>query len=515
MNTIDKIVRAIKTELNSAKKSLTEDDFMKIIEFLNAKKVDEIKGLTKNEIGEFYYLGCQKFDRFVIPTPYVVDPLSKQYFEKFLKKLKSVENDSTNTAIFELHKIQWDIYDFLNQNKLAPSVIGSQFFQEKIKHLKSIEIPNNNEKKKEFNDFKRKVITLLSSIKNKTLKTKIKTRIPVSPVQGHTKIITNWQGINTMVFFYPKWGDMPQSIIQSQNKDNTFVSLTLSQWQSGYCDIEIEIEGFLDHSNPSQILASHPTEKLPIEVWPSASTYTYDILEKVTWKIREVSKLSGRWLLLPNDVATIKFELLGAGNTIDWIVKDPPGLLIKGFVSNDQRLNELEISLDRDVTWHQKCKILAHSYLETGATNEALFWLNVATEALFENRSVEICDRNNIDFDELSSGKSYWANAREVVQQSHPEIVEKINWPEERIGIPSWYTKIKFICKEIELKKSKKEILRNYNKVQKYRNALFHGASDDRISYENAKKAFDAHEWLEENFKQKFRLKPEPNKDSL
>ena len=84
-----------------------------------------------------------------------------------------------------------------------------------------------------------------------------------------------------------------------------------------------------------------------------------------------------------------------------------------------------------------------------------------------------------------------------------PEILNKIQWPEVAKGVPSWFSKIKYLDKKIGLKQSKRQISSHYHTINKFRNALFHGNSSVRIKSSDVELAIKSYYWLLENFRQK------------
>jgi hypothetical protein len=140
-------------------------------------------------------------------------------------------------------------------------------------------------------------------------------------------------------------------------------------------------------------------------------------------------------------------------------------------------------------------------YLEVGETNEALFWINVGVEALFQHRFRQISQTINDPelFDELSSPKAYWHEAEEVVREQFPELADRISWPGTTKHV-SVYQKLKYLYRRVSMKTSVNEMISNYSKVSKNRNALFHGATEKRLPVNAVEKAISSFDWIVENF---------------
>lgn len=498
------------------KKCFNEKDFEKSIpvesyeqyillleEFEKEKRL--LDYVSHDELVSFLFYACQKFDRWNPPTPFVLTPKYRIYFEKCFFRIIKLGTIIENVAQFEISRIKWDIFDFLHLKNVDINLYNELKKQNFFSQLENIEKLitglNLSEVEKTLYECK----NIIEAVQNCSLTTRIKTRIPVSPIKKKTLVNSIWEGISINVYFEPIWQEVSQSFAKIEGDSNTLavVPMTLSQWQNSYCEVIIELNSLIDPSKEAPALSSHPTEKMPHDTWPFMFNCTFDILDNVTWHIRSQTNTSGRWMLLPNDLATHTYELLADSNCVHWIMKDPPGLFVR-ISKVEENYDILALDISRDIIWHEKCYMLAHSFLETGATNEALFWINVATEALFESRSKVICENNeSIDYSELNSEKSYWSDAKELIKTKFPYIVDEIDWPESKGRIPSWYQKIKYLSQKANLKESRKSITKKYNSVSRYRNALFHGASSQRISFEEAKKAIDSFLWLEENFCEK------------
>lgn len=157
-------------------------------------------------------------------------------------------------------------------------------------------------------------------------------------------------------------------------------------------------------------------------------------------------------------------------------------------------------NIDSEISWYLKCLKIAKSKLSQGKTNEALFWFNIGVESLFEERSIKMLDSKGLAYDIINSGRSYWINANELITEQFPDVAKKIKWPESADGIPSWFTKIKFLDKEIGFGVNKKKILSNYYRINKHRNSLFHGSTSERVESKEVKKALEFYIYLIGNF---------------
>ena len=138
-------------------------------------------------------------------------------------------------------------------------------------------------------------------------------------------------------------------------------------------------------------------------------------------------------------------------------------------------------------------------YLELGDTNEALFWVNVAVEALIIRRfqEIEALVGSPGLAEELGSPKEFWADAEEMLAQQYPCMAGKVKWPSSQIHV-SLFGKIKALCRRVPMQATHKEIIKQYRVISGERNDLFHGKMGGRTSVETVLKAFDALKWINE-----------------
>ncbi|MHB8172811.1 MAG: hypothetical protein ACYDG6_15000 [Thermincolia bacterium] len=473
--------------------SIPEEQFLEVLDSIKWR-LPFRSGSAAKSVSMFLYCGCLKFDRWVTPTPYVLVPSNRERLRRFVEALCQSEEDNMNSARFIADQIKSDIFSLLDRQPF--SKVHEIPLGEMVERLQNTKVPNNHLKKAEFNQIADECLNIISSAEKGTLTTRIQTRLPVTPVTGPCVINTVWNGIQIKVFFRPVFSNPPNSFVEYGG--GVAIPLASSQWQNGYCEVIIELSALDDFAAGREALAGNPSIEGAFTEWPGIFVDTFDILDSVIWKLRESQQTQGKWILLPSDIAEIKWELTADTITLGPIIKGPPGVVkVTSPVIDTQ---ELSIDIYPPTKWHMRCRILAENYISTGETNEALFWLNVGTEALFEERVNEICNKFFIDPQSLSSSKSYWERAKDVVTAQFPELANKIEWPEAALGVPSWFTRIRYLGKLVDLRYNASEVLKRYSEVNKYRNTLFHGVREGKISMEDTKKALESFIWLEDNF---------------
>lgn len=461
--------------------------------------------LKRFELSKYLYYTCHQFNHFSIPSPYVLHKKSQEYFTKSLRLLEKIEGKHyDNIACLQIDEIKWEIY-----NKIANENCKDICKKEIDKYLSLLDTtnePTSSSKIKEFNIHKNKTRQLLIGLTESTLKTIIETRIPLTPVKKKTIISTKYKNRDTTIEIHPHFTNNEQSML-SVSESQASIPTTKSQWQNCLCEIKITIFGLIDPSQPSESLSIPPKEEEEEDNtsrnWPYIFNYLYYILEKTSWNIYNPEEHLGRWLIAPNDLGTVTWSVLVNNNEIEFISMDPPGLITKISTVSDEIISIDNLDIDTEKPWSEKCLLLARENLGMGNTNESLFWLNIGLESMLEQKVKSICAIKNIDITEISSSKSYWMNAKEIVEAYLPKDANKIEWPESKIGIPSWYSKIKYLSKCVILTQKHKDILKHYSNVNKYRNELFHGINSSRISGNIVLNAINSYCWINENFKLK------------
>jgi hypothetical protein len=488
-------------DLNKILKTYKSNDFIEYelsieaLQVLESKLEDLISLIGEGTLTEFIYWQIHRFNRFSVPTPFVLELNSKSLFNRYLNILTRLEKSNVNTACLMIDSLCWDAFDLILESaeheQIAPI----------IRSLRNIKTPNYPSKTKEFNDHKRKLINYLNGFQNSQLQTIITTKIPVTPVIKKTRIKSRYKTRDVQITLDPIFYDTPRSFINTPN-NHFAIPMSNSQWQNSVCDVVIKFQGLFDAISIGETLSITYGHDLPMKNWPSIFNETFNIIEGISWQLYDTNNKIGKWLVSPGDLGSIKWEVYNNQQLIESITKDPPSIITT--ITPEQK-NEIEINLakiDKEIPWFDKCIKIALNKLGAGDTNESIFWLNIGIEALFEIRSEEMLIENGFDTKELNSGASYWINAQELIAEQIPEILNTIQWPYDVKGVPSWYSKIKYLDKKIGLKQSKRQISSHYHKINKFRNELFHGNSSIRIKSSDVELAIKSYYWLLENFRQ-------------
>ena len=99
---------------------------------------------------------------------------------------------------------------------------------------------------------------------------------------------------------------------------------------------------------------------------------------------------------------------------------------------------------------------------------------------------------------EIDSPKAFWDTAEEIIAQQYPELAGKTDWPDTKIHV-SMYAKIKYFYKLVSMQTPVRELLSKYESISRFRNALFHGTSEQRLPVDDVRHALESFEWIENN----------------
>ncbi|MGB5180461.1 MAG: hypothetical protein WBP44_17245, partial [Gammaproteobacteria bacterium] len=366
----------------------------------------------------FLYSGCLKFDRFAVPTPFVVDQAQQGHFEKFLRALIDAEHGNPmNTATFMVRAVRGQIYRESDNRPLSsvhPSAIENY-----RREVEKIPVPDHSEKLREFLEEKEKCLAILDGLADTSLRTTIKTRIPFVLHLSPLLLTFNWRGISVRMDATPTFMPSSGSFV---NSDGAIQEAGPSRWQAGYTDLEMQFEALIDCDAFAESLQGLHEEELPVDGWPKCFSVAFHILRDVAWQLRLEHEGERQWIPAPRDIGDVEWTISSTHrNQIEWKRKGSPAALMHVFVPSSERLM-LDLGDLTEPRWSDQCRSLAIMYFEMGQRDEALFWLNVGVEALFEERFREIAQASGLTSLEkdLVGPKAFWAQAEEVVAAQYP-----------------------------------------------------------------------------------------------
>ncbi len=446
---------------------------------------------------QFLYAGCLKFDRFTVPTPFVVDRFQSQNFIRFLQALVQAENGNpTNTAVFMLREIRGRMYREFDAKSIhsIPKVVVENYRHQ----IAVVTEPDHPTKRQEFLEEKQKCLSILDGVTDGSFRTTIKTRIPFVLHLSPLLLTFSWANIPMMLSATPKFvssGETSFNVIPASHQTGP------SRWQASYTEIEIQIESLIDCDAFVEPIQALHQQEFPVTGWPKCFVTSFHIVRDVSWRLRFDHQGEKNWIPAPRDLSDIQWAMSSSGHhQIEWKLKGSPANLMRGFTPSTERLN-LQLGKLETPKWSDQCQSLSVMYFEMGQREESLFWLNVGVESLFEERFSEIAKvagKPSLESD-LVSPKAFWTLAEGVVANQFPDLAGKISWPTDEIHV-SVYAKLKYLYKTINMKTSYKELLTHYSKIQRKRNDLFHGRKGVAVTIRDIQDAIESFAWIQVNF---------------
>lgn len=444
----------------------------------------------------FLYAGCIHFDRWFVPSPFIVCQHLYKHLDMFLSALIKVEgNGSQNIATFQVHSLKNELYADFDECPLDK--VSNAKLDDIENRLNSIRSPLHPVKQKEFIASRNELLKVITALRKRSLLTIFKTRLPYILSRSPLSLSFKWRQILIKMLISPTFKPSGETFV---NVIPAVHATGASRWQSGTSDIEIAFSALIDsdaYTESLQIIENHDA---PGQGWPKCFTLVFLVVHEVAWRLRLEHGFRQNWIPAPRDIADVESFIKPIEDVkIDFKLKSSPANIMVGFKPSNETV-EINFGNLKPLLWSIKCRSLATMYLELGETNEALFWLNVATEALFKERFADIAvqvNRPSLET-ELNSPRAFWDPAEEIISKQFPEMAGRVQWPETEIHV-SIYAKLKYLYKTIGMKTSVKELLKYYHDLSKYRNALFHGILDDRLPIETVKKAIVSFDWIDEN----------------
>ena len=481
----------------SSKDNLSGDILKESLKLLEKDYKTIRAKLERNDLSKFFYYACLFFNRFAIPTKYFIDIDDLECFKRYLilfKKIESEFNYQVNILPLALDLIHWEIYEQLNKNEKID--IQSYFSRLESVHKNFFQINDSRHPKelKEYNEKKENIINVLNGVENNQLFTNISFFIPIVPLKQKTVINTTYSNKDIQIIFEPTFfdnsfiNDSQESITQTQSSSN---------WQVGFTSVSLKIPGYIDLlTKETSLFVEIDSEKNEAHY---IYKYLYYLLSEILWSLKISGKLSkSNWLLEPNDIEKLTYEIEGCQHQIEW--KHFPSKNPLRIVSVQNETQVLSIDLKRHINWYQKCFILSKDYLSLGNSNLCIFWLNIGIESFLDEKVLDICKKHSKDENYLR--EDYYETAKVNLQKLNTrEVYDEIIWPEPLPRFVPMFKKIKRLSEDGLLNCSRKDAIKHYSIISKYRNKLFHGDIDFLIEVDDAKEAIKSYEWIVNNFK--------------
>lgn len=442
-------------------------------------------------VRNFLLYGALRYDRFLVPRPNVDDRESYDMFCRFLNALQKMEGKSFDrTAFLHLEMIQWDVYRECSAMLCDDEM--EKFLANCEKEVRKI-ILNGDEARviENINKKKEELIALISGIRDGNVRTIIHTTLPFMLTDTDATVVLDVEGVKVEVTI--KNQSQGSSIpIAEIAKGSTMTTSGPSKWTTTTCELDINAHCLIDPlEERPRVTLRRDEEK---GYWNAVYDFTYRVVTQIWTYLQKHNKLAGMWPPLPNDIHYVNSKVLVNGKEYDGGFATNPALVYR-ITSLNKAPKRYEIA-EEETCWSDYSYMLAKVYGETGQMKEAIFWVNVAMEALVEE-FVRRTAKTEEELAEIEGVTCQFDSAEEILFEQFPEMKGKVNWPKTEI-YTSVFTKLKRAVNKSGLKTMQKDIIKKYSQVNAKRNALFHGG-DVEIGVEDVEKAFGAFDWLREN----------------
>ncbi|MBO9648468.1 MAG: hypothetical protein J7605_08150 [Variovorax sp.] len=480
-----------------AGREISDED---LVSLLNAviPSIPWSKPAQAQALNMFLFAGVTRFDRWFVPTPFVVPATHQEHFAKFVAAFRRAEGDSpVNCAVFQLHAIKDQVFEQFNAVPIE--TVRASEIQKFRKLAQSVPEPSSAVKKTEYEKERADLIAILAGLQDLSLRTRLQFRVPYVIHNHPLRVDFSWRGIAIRAQIQPSFGQSGETFVQTES-GGAALSVGASRWQTGSSGISLELSTLLDGSAYTERLQAIPGADFSAEGWPQSFTWAFSIFHDLAWRLRAGHGGRQDWIPAPRDLSDLEQVTSTAGaSQLGWIKKGSPAALYEMFVPSTEPV-EIDLGTLERLPWAAECRTKASMYLELGDTNEALFWLNVATESLIAQRFDEIelaTGRSGLAIS-LGSPKEFWAEADMILSEQFPDMQGRVKWPTSAIHV-SVYGKLKALYRLVPMKTKLDELLAKYRAISGQRNDLFHGKSSARVPVATVQTASEALNWIDLN----------------
>ncbi|KQR76937.1 hypothetical protein ASG35_11670 [Burkholderia sp. Leaf177] len=448
----------------------------------------------------FLFDFCARQDRWRIPTPFTVKLEHQASFRRCVSMFSGYESKSPmNSPVFVLHALRDELYEKFAGVPLPMTSERLALLDELSLRIGAIVRPHTSIKAAEFDSEIAVVTSILDGLRDGTLRTIFRTSLPYAMSAQTIELRTIHRGIQLTGSLIPKISQ-PSSVFNSGGTETVAAEMNTSRWPSGATSVDLHFAALVDPSVEAPALRIPSAGSILGESWPNGFNVVFDVIYEVCWHVRYQQGEAFGWIPSPSDIGQLESRM-SCGSTKDFglIWRNNPASLMKAFVPPSEPL-VVEGEM-RAMPWHRKCRELAQQHARVGDTREALFWLNVGTESLINDRMrTEVAKYGSpIGLDSLDSSDAYWDDARQLVETINKAVADQIDWPTDTRK-PSRFKQLKYVCRKIKGAPSLSSVQSSYSKVSKDRNALFHGENESPVSVEAFREATAGYDWLDQHF---------------
>ena len=463
---------------------------------------------TSEPLRKFAYAGCCKFSRWFVPHPFVLSVSQEDNFSRFLNLLIKSGSPNDNVAPFKLQKTKNQMYRDFHLRKLTKD--DEQIDKLLVEYENEIaRVPMNAHpgKVESLRNQKRALRDFISAARSMDINTVLRTIIPFPISKSNIEINFEWRSLRVKALLKSTFRMPRRSFVNIGTHDNQeaiIVSSSCTKWDYGETEIEVRLPCLVDHPLPEPPLTWVPDDHPHNHFWPSSFAVAYELVERLCWHVGSHPDGIQQYALNPSDIGFVQHKIFIGGSEEFSAIKGHPGEVIsvtwRARGSADKVvLNEADIPFP---PYSRRARITAENYLRAGETNNAIIWINIATEALLRERVCEfsVLSGQHLLADEVYEEIDRFQEAKSLVEHQLPEMAKKINWPKNSTYKPSTWQIIKRLSERVPIRADLQMVSAELRRISEKRGASVHGEEVRIVPPVAVKEALDAYDWLQESF---------------
>lgn len=457
---------------------------------------------------KFLYYGSRTFDRWSPPTPVVVDVETTQHYRDFIGTFRRCEPSHPNLPVFALHELQTEVFERWGSRSVdLPSAVEPSALEDIRRRAREVAVPSIPQLQVAVEDARRRIEVLCDAVERGDVQSAFTVQLPHAVVHAPHRGRGTWRGRQ---FSYRLNPDAANADGWTAGGDAVVGPVGLTRADSGTCSATVVLESLEDFNASSPRLTGDPVGGLSRSAseQPWCQSVVFYLLTELIEGLQDSSSpyVDRLWVLTPRDISQLSVQIRAGEQSVVNI----PFLSLGGWRVTAGPLDAqiVDFGLLRPTRYWIVCRRRAEGYLSLGANHEALLWLNMATEALLDERIDNLTEGRPELRQELTIGsKLLFAEAEAAVAEQFPAMAGRVAWP-DRVQAPSRFAQIKALCRGVPLPIRASDALSKYSIISKNRNAVIHGRDVGRVSPSAVSDGLEALDWLAQH------LRPPPAQDS-
>jgi hypothetical protein len=454
------------------------------------------------EVHKFLYYGACHFDRWIAPTPVVVESTDADHYRNFVGTLRRYAPEDDNVLIFALHDLRSELYDgwAISSTDVCPPRPNAKPLAALADNATRIREPSQVAARQQFHAARTHLIALCEALGSHQVFTHLTVELPHAVVRAPFVGDGTWRGLH---FTYSLTPDASQSDGWTATGTALVTPVGLTRANSGTCQVHITVRGLVEHNAWSPYASAYAAEGAPPRSssgQPFCQTLLFLLLADLVAGLQDSRSeyVDPLWTVVPRDISRMSVRIIADDVEIQSVPHIGMGMMQVTTGPLEERRVDFR-DLKQGPYW-AACSRQAQGLLTLGGTREALLWLNMAVEALLDERITALTEDDAELREKLTGSKLLFAEAEAVVAEQFPELAGKVVWP-ERQQTPSRFAQIKGLCDGLPLGATSRTALSKYSRIARKRNDVIHGRDIGSISAADIEAGLVALSWLDDNLR--------------